>query len=157
VRPQGLRISAISALVAIAGVGGIAANRHSNGNTEWMNLAWTGVFALGALGLAGIVAQGVFKSLGRVNALANLAFIVTMTLASGACVLYKGPARNFAMAKLSTYWPAGADLLAKTDPSGPAPARTTDSTKPAAGGKTVKGEPQIKVYHKGEQSAHAPE
>ena len=141
-----LRITPIAACFAILGFAAIAANRHWTGNTEWMQLAWTGVFAIASLGLAGLLAHSAFKAFGRINTVANLVFILAMTLSSAGIVLVKGPAHNYAVAQLSTRWPAAAELLATTDPTGPS--ANSKPTKAAA-----KGEPMIHVYRKGGQSA----
>ena len=144
--PMPLRITPAATVFAIAGFGAIAANRHWNGSTDWLSLAWTGAAAIGVLGLSGVLAQAAFKAFGRSNVLANLTFIVAMTLATTCVVLVKGPAHNLAVTRLSSIWPAGAQFLAKTDPSGPS--AKAEHSKSAA-----KGDPVIRVYHKGEQNA----
>ncbi len=146
-----MTITPIAGLVAFVGVAAIGANRHWNGNTEWINLGWTAVAAVGALGCCGILAKGIF-GMTKSNGFANFCFAFFMVLASAGVVLFKGPAHDFAIAKLTTIWPQGAEFLAKTDPN----AKAAPKADAAMNSKTaVKGEPAIRVYRKGDQSVQA--
>jgi hypothetical protein len=148
VKPPGLRITGLSTLFAVAGFGAIAANRHYNGNTDWISLAWTGAAALGGLGFAGLLAQCAFKTFGRANKFANFTFILATILATSSIVLIKGPAHNFAVSQLSTHYPAAAKILSKTDPNGRAVGHSNSKT-------AIKGNPVVRVYHKNDPSASA--
>ncbi len=145
VKPPGMTMSTFATLSAILGVGGIGFARHFGGNLDIISVGWTTALAIGAIGFAGIVAQGLYRALGQRNAVANAAFISAMTLFSICVMLIKGPVHEFTVAKLSTVWPAASKLLARTDPDSRA-ARTAHSASP------IKEDAVIHVYRKGGQS-----